>query len=697
VPHSSQPRVLLLLGALLCTQLAAKPAWVVDPGNPGQDLPPVGRSLFDHLTSDGNSQVVPFPFEALVARIRATLDSQNAYLDDPVKQVLIPLGRSLQRSAAAPDFFASPRLVLAVDGEPRVDADKSLLLRDRLFIGYLAAADVLEVISYNEDAARFEFQIVHDYAQGQAPRVRYARRVVCMACHQNAAPIFARPLWDETNANRRLNKHFPDTKRIHGVEVNGNIDTAYAIDNATDRANQLALTQTLWQQGCGGGVAGRQCRASLLTSAVQYGLSGRRGFTATHGNGPHGLQARMQLVRKQLWPDGLLLPDADLPNRRPLLGASLISVGDIPSERWELMADIPADLEPLRPRPAQSHWSPDAAGWVERAVKGLSGFLAASDLQWMDLYLADAEARVERWSIDCKIRNTTKSGARALRIDCSDGDTSIRASLHRPDTDGQFDGRVGQLQIRGEQLGSLTLRGRQASENHLRFEVFRRDAVHSVRLHNGNAVGSFELELTGGAATQARLGIRLRHDFEVLRLAVSKMAGEDEAGLEPGPFRRAAVLNALRSQLGLEPIPLCCSNQDITSVAQTDPISSPPPDPLLDSFNRVCSACHRSESTFPPNFLAGPPERAMRRIAQCAERIAFRLAMWDLKPGERAKTPMPPQHIHYVDDEDHNEWRDRLLPQLRAALRTIAGTGLAPDADIITQPYATLRPCVSHT
>jgi hypothetical protein len=58
---------------------------------------------------------------------------------------------------------------------------------------------------------------------------------------------------------------------------------------------------------------------------------------------------------------------------------------------------------------------------------------------------------------------------------------------------------------------------------------------------------------------------------------------------------------------------------------------------------------------------------------------------------------MPPQHIHYVDDEDHNEWRDRLLPQLRAALRTIAGTGLAPDADIITRPYATLRPCVSHT
>jgi hypothetical protein len=33
-------------------------------------------------------------------------------------QVLIPLGRALQRNAAAPDYFASPRLVLAVVGAP---------------------------------------------------------------------------------------------------------------------------------------------------------------------------------------------------------------------------------------------------------------------------------------------------------------------------------------------------------------------------------------------------------------------------------------------------------------------------------------------------------------------------------------------------------------------------------------------------
>ena len=37
--------------------------------------------------------------------------------------------------------------------------------------------------------------------QGKTPQVFYARRSLCLACHQNAAPIFARPLWDETPAN----------------------------------------------------------------------------------------------------------------------------------------------------------------------------------------------------------------------------------------------------------------------------------------------------------------------------------------------------------------------------------------------------------------------------------------------------------------------------------------------------------------
>jgi hypothetical protein len=98
--------------------------------------------------------------------------------------VLIPLGRSLQRTAAAPDFFRHPRAVVAVTGE----GTGPMRAKDRLFIGYQDTSGLLEVISFNEAAGRFEFQIVRDYRAGGTPRVSYANRNVCIACHQNHAP-----------------------------------------------------------------------------------------------------------------------------------------------------------------------------------------------------------------------------------------------------------------------------------------------------------------------------------------------------------------------------------------------------------------------------------------------------------------------------------------------------------------------------
>ena len=90
----------------------------------------------------------------------------------PVKQVLIPLGRSLQRNAGAPDFFRYPRVVAAVDAEA---ADSSgMPLKDRLFLGYHEKAAIIEVISYNEAAGRFEFQVVKDWSTGSK-----ASRLLC--------------------------------------------------------------------------------------------------------------------------------------------------------------------------------------------------------------------------------------------------------------------------------------------------------------------------------------------------------------------------------------------------------------------------------------------------------------------------------------------------------------------------------------
>src|SRR3546814_3738305 len=112
-----------------------RPKWAVRASKPGSDKPPAGRSLFDFVATheqDGERVYdIPFPFEALLKRInaRAGCDSGN----DCLRVVLIPLGRSLQRLAAAPDFFAHPRFVAAVPGE---GDDATALLKDRLYIGY---------------------------------------------------------------------------------------------------------------------------------------------------------------------------------------------------------------------------------------------------------------------------------------------------------------------------------------------------------------------------------------------------------------------------------------------------------------------------------------------------------------------------------------------------------------------------------
>ena len=118
---------------------SSEPVWVVDPANPGPDMPPVGRSLFDYLvTAENGGQMrykVPFPFAALVRRIEEELGAGNQ--SSRLKGVLIPLNRSLQRHGAKPEYFRYPRAVIGVDSEPPMRAGLSgLLLKDRLFFGY---------------------------------------------------------------------------------------------------------------------------------------------------------------------------------------------------------------------------------------------------------------------------------------------------------------------------------------------------------------------------------------------------------------------------------------------------------------------------------------------------------------------------------------------------------------------------------
>ena len=687
---------LVVVGAcMLCTAALADPVWVVDPGSPGPDLPPQGRSLFDHLTISNGEQVIPYPFEQLVTAIGARLDADSAYLGQPVKQVLIPLGRSLQREAAAPDFFHSPRIVLAVDSEPAADA--GLLLRDRLFIGYLEAADVLEIISYNEQAARFEFQVVRDYRAGGQPQVTYARRVVCMACHQNAAPIFARPLWDETNASREVADRLEHVgSDFHGIPVTGGVDIAYAIDNATDRANAFALTQKLWLEACGLGDAADACRRALFIRTLQSALNGGRGFERVSDSYQSALRAVMSRRSLQAWPDGLLISDADIVNRRPLAGLATPAGGD-DADRLLQQADVDGRSEPLMPRPAAAVWTPEADDLVERAVTGLTQFIAAADLQRIDQRLAQSPTSGTSLSADCDAVGTPADGNERIKVVCQGADIELRGLIQRDAAGNTLSGRMRSVRIADTEFGALSVGGSADGAGVLHVTLQYPESPLRPRFANADALAGLTLRRHASGNGTATIEVQRRHESVLLSDAVERTAGQSGALFEQRPFLRAALMPALFRELGITTGDWCCADDGSVSPPRVAQVTEPPDDPLLAPFFKVCGACHRSDEPFPPNFLAGSAGQARRTLAHCAERIQYRLGMWDLAPSQRPKSTMPPHHAGSLEGARLGQWMDGLLKELREALTGVtsdAGVPLPSTAQALDKPYYTLRRCL---
>ena len=102
--------------------------WAIDPTAPGPDLPPVGRSLFDHLIADRSTSRyhIAFPFWTFVDRIRERL-AQQEYAGG-TRATLIPMGRSLQR-AAATSRAALTLVATTADGSSRGPSESSAAAR----------------------------------------------------------------------------------------------------------------------------------------------------------------------------------------------------------------------------------------------------------------------------------------------------------------------------------------------------------------------------------------------------------------------------------------------------------------------------------------------------------------------------------------------------------------------------------------
>lgn len=575
--RARRPAVVFACLILAATSGARAFDWAVAPDAPGPTLPPIGRSLFDHLTmveeAGRKVQRVPFPFEALVARVGAELGGRLP------RRILVPQGRSLQRNAANPDFFRYPRVVVAVDVEARPMAGQpGRHLNDRLYLGYQERASTLEVISYNEAAGRFEFQIVRDYRDGGAAEVVYAERETCIACHQNHAPIFSRPLWDETNANRDVAAALAaHGEQFYGVAAKGGVDLANAVDEATDRANWIPVIQAIWRQGCeveGDPDASIACRTAGLRAALRFRLAGNQHPATGLDLLEADFAAALERNWPSRWPAGLGIPDPDIPNRQ-LPPRLLEANGSLGRDEINRLIE-PADaIEPFTPRPPQAVWSPPLAPTAVRAViRAMAGTFAESDIVRLDQTLRRHEAAATRHQARCRIE-VTRSGDE-LRFACgtaSDERFALEGFVVVAD-DGTAAGAIRRLELQGAgALAHLVLTATQldgdSSGGRLAATVHERSAGLRARLPTGDAVGALLLSWQGSPGPDNRTGtatIEVVRDFDRLagaigRLAARTRAGDDDA-LAAAPLRRVTVLRALDEALAADPLDWCCLATD---------------------------------------------------------------------------------------------------------------------------------------
>ena len=708
-------------GGVTPADRASVPHWVVDPASPGTDFPARGRSLFDYVVTEqgasGPVQVVPFPFPALLQRIGSRI-AHDARTSAPTA-VLIPLGRSLQRTSAAPEFFAFPRAVVAIIAEP--DSSPEPYLKDRLYLGYQEKANVIEVISYNEEEGRFEFQIVTDYRRGGTPKIAYANRSLCLACHQNAAPIFSRAVWDETNANPAVAKLLASERmQFYGIPVDRGIDVPNAIDDAKLRANRFAVHQLLWKDGCGGGGVAVACRAGLFEAMLQYRLSGTPPFERVHASYREKVVSPLLAVTRQRWPGGFAIGNPDIPNRNPLPPDAAMSSKVALRESLEL-ANVAAVFDPLLPRSPVEVWRVDDDGDVAQLVAGLSDFLAVPDIERLDKALVErAETRRaarRTYRAACKVdAGSVEHGRQRVEFRCTPVPTADRGFA--------FEGRlfVAGGQVVGGGIDRLEIVGLPPSRD-LDLGV-RRSELRSgagvttatpmrgrlrARGADGNAFERIELRWGAREGTATLVAL---DDFASARTAIDELASDDLAGRFDGfealAFRRARLMPALLQRLGAKPEAWCCIDAAAMPAARAARASTP--DPPVGAafksataashaaFHRYCAECHLSAERAPPNFLLGDANEVEAKLRHCAPRIFYRLSMWQRGPEARAKTPMPPEislrHFKLAD----GAWRDggalsSLILSVNERLQTEAGSVQGGDA-LLRQSYESLRSCL---
>ncbi len=346
-----------------------------------------GQSLFDDLflinhTQDlvqnqaenqtGTSQYeIPYPFQNLVSSLEDSMGISINNDGNQVRSVLIPLGRCINRYAGGPDYFKHPRVVVGVDSEHHGDGEERFPnLKDRLFIGYQEAINAMEVISYNEDAGRFEFQVVTNYKPGQTPVVEYVDRSLCTGCHQNNGPIFSVPPWDETNNNQKIYQKlarevYSNKSEIPPFSGSG----ASHLDGASNRANLFSLYQEFWRGICQGDNSHdiTRCRAGIFEMALLHRLQENNRNLVVSDRVNNYLNPTLARDINQQWPHGISILSSDIKNQDPESNGEHLHLAKA--------------NELLYPRTLLIKWNPDN---LLRVLEGLGKFISLSNLKRID-------------------------------------------------------------------------------------------------------------------------------------------------------------------------------------------------------------------------------------------------------------------------------------------------------------------------
>jgi dienelactone hydrolase len=690
-------------------------AWAVDPGVPGPDLPPAGGSAFDAVFSragpSGAVYDVPYPFPRLLQRLEYAAGGETMSRS-PLDSTLIPLGRSLQREAAAPDYFQSPRIVVAVTGEPASgEGPLGIRLKHRLFLGYQPRSNVVEIISYNAPANRFEFQVVRDYAAGQKPRVGYAPRALCTSCHHNAGPIFADAGWDETTANDQVARRLDGLgAQFHGVPMSAGDRAASAIDAATDDANLLSVYQRLWSEGCASAHANEiaRCRAGAFQAMLQYRLSNSAGFDRTAALYSRGYLALQRRNWAQRWPDGLLIPNPNLPNRAPLMSPSPSAVS--------------VALDPLRPRPPVARWESTSDRALERLIRGLSHALPAEHMTLLDRTLRGTgePGPARSLATSCEVLRRGLAGrSRRFQIECGTRPAAgagfyLQAEL-QVTPDGSVSGEAGWLEIgsgtyaRRAMAGRL---GRGEAGNRIAMRFAAEDGETTVRAPDGNALLGFTLvwdpEVADSATRFEATGtFTIGDDFRPVVSTLERIAAGPSATspLLADRFDGVRLSDWLLAELGVRPAARCCGSGAMP--APRLDLEDGPTESILSSalahrgplqtLHRYCGACHGSDTAYPPGFLNGGSETLQATVAHCAERIYYRLSMWHRRPEHQVVTPMPPVQGLSLARTTTTDWRkSESLERLIAYARDLLiGQGRDPG-ELLASDYRAARSCLAE-